>query len=349
MMAGRCQRSSIGIALALAALSSSMGTTALAAGPRVGVISTVAGTGSCGYSGDLGPATAAQLNVPADVATDSVGNVFIADRFNHRIRKLTAATGIITTVAGTGTPGYSSDGGPATAAQLFYPSGIAIDSAGNIYIADEHNHRIRKLTAITGTIATVAGNGVQGFAGDGGLATAASLNYPRSVALDASGNLFIADAHNDRIRRVIAGSVITTIAGNGTPGFNGDGAALAVSLNGPSGVVVDASGNVYIADQNNNRIRKLTPSTGFLSTVAGTGAAGFGGEAGPATAARLFAPSVVDVDAAGNVYIADKSNHRVRKLTAATGVIATVAGNSDQGSAAMPARRLPRRSTAWMR
>jgi trimeric autotransporter adhesin len=298
----------------------------------VGVISTIAGTGSCGYSGDLGPATAAQLNVPADVATDPAGNVYIADRFNHRIRKLTSATGVITTIAGTGAAGFSGDGGMATAAHLFYPSGVALDAAGNIFIADEHNHRIRKVTAATGAIATVAGNGVQGFTGDGGLATGASLNYPRSIALDAAGNLFIADAHNNRIRKVLAGSsVITTVAGNGTPGFNGDGAALTVSLNRPSGVVADGAGHVYIADQNNNRIRKLTPSTGFLSTVAGTGGAGFSGESGPATAARLFAPSVVDVDAAGNVYVADKSNNRVRKLTAATGLITTVAGNADQG------------------
>jgi sugar lactone lactonase YvrE len=294
-----------------------------------GVISTVAGRRTAGFSGDAGPATAAQLNFPSGVAVDSAGNLYIADYGNSRIRKVTAA-GVISTVAGNGTFGFSGDGGPATAAQLNFPSGVAVDSAGNLYIADSNNNRIRRATA-AGVITTMVGSGTAGFSGDGGPATAAQLNNPRGGAVDSAGNLYIADSNNNRIRRVTAVGVITTVAGNGTRGgFSGDGGpATAAQLNNPSGVTVEAAGNLYIADSNNNRIRRVT-AAGVISTVAGTGTAGFNGDAGPATAAQLNTPSGVAVDAAGNLYIADTSNNAIRKVTPG-GVIRTVAGNGTRG------------------
>ena len=186
-----------------------------------GIITTVAGNGSAGYSGDGGPATSAQLDGPEGVAVDGSGNLYIADTCNNRIRKV-SATGIITTVAGNGSAGYSGDGGPATSAQLSLPAGVAVDGSGNLYIADSGNNRIRKVSA-TGIITTVAGNGSPGYSGDGGPATSAQLNQPAGVAVDASGNLYIADSSNNRIRKVSATGIITTVAGNGFDGYSGDG------------------------------------------------------------------------------------------------------------------------------
>jgi hypothetical protein len=295
-----------------------------------GIITTIAGTGTAGVGGDGGPATAAQVNYPVDAAVDAAGNVYIADGNNHRIRKVTAATGAMSTVAGTGVAGFLGDGGPATAARLYYPQSVAVDGAGNVYIADRSNHRIRKLTVATGIITTVAGSGTGGFGGDGGIATAAQLYNPKSVDVDGAGNLYIADWYNHRVRMVTAATgIITTVAGSGTAGYNGDGPATGAHLNQPYGVSVDAAGNVYIADTYNHRLRKVTVATGLISTVAGTGPAGFLGEAGPATTARLYYPVGVTVDGAGNVYIADQSNHRIRKVAAATGVITTVAGSGE--------------------
>src|SRR5438876_70388 len=218
-------------------------------------INTVAGGGA----GDGGAATDASLNQPRGVALDASGNLYIADQSNLRIRKVDAAAGIITTVAGNGSPAFAGDGGAATSASLNEPSGVAVDASGNVYIADQSNHRIRKVDAATGIITTVAGNGSPAFAGDGGAATSASLNNPDGVAVDASGNVYIADQSNHRIRRVPAATgIITTVAGNGSPAFAGDGgAATSASLNYPDRVALDASGNLYIADQNNHRIRKV--------------------------------------------------------------------------------------------
>jgi trimeric autotransporter adhesin len=286
-----------------------------------GIISTVAGNGTQGYSGDGGLATEAQLYGPSGVAVDSAGNLYIADHVIDRIRKVTIA-GMISTVVGNGTGGFSGDGDLATAARLFLPTGVAVDSADNLYIADTGNNRIRKVTT-AGIISTVAGNGTPGSSGDGGLATAAQLDGPSGVAVDSAGNLYIADQGNvaigdpgsQRIRKVTTAGIISTVAGNGTRGFSGDGGlATAAQLNLPSGVVVDSEGNLYIADQGNSRIRKVT-TAGIISTVAGKGTWGFSGDGGLATAARLFGPNGVAVDSAGNLYIADYLDCRIRKIT----------------------------------
>ncbi|MPR35737.1 hypothetical protein GBK04_20875 [Cytophagaceae bacterium SJW1-29] len=236
---------------------------------------------------------------------------------------------IINTVAGTGNPGFSGDGGPATSASLGSPYGVTADGTGNIYVADQYNHRIRKISS-SGAISTIAGNGTAGFSGDGGAATNASLSAPARVALDGSGNLYIADQNNNRIRKVSTNGIISTIAGNGTAGFAGDGgAAINASLAAPTGVAVDESGYIYIADRDNNRIRKVG-NDGIISTFAGNGVAGVGGDGGTATIAGLYAPTDVAVDGSGNVFIADRDNSRIRKVTT-NGIINTVAGNGGTG------------------
>ncbi len=293
-----------------------------------GNISTVAGAGE-GFSGDGGPATAARLYLPYGVAVDGASNLYIADTGNQRIRRVDAH-GNIATVAGTGTRGFSGDGGPATAAQLFFPHSVAVDGAGNLYIADTDNHRIRRVDA-HGNIATVAGAEAFGFGGDGGPATAAQLWQPESVAVDAAGNLYIADTENHRIRRVDAHGNISTFAGTETHGFSGDGGpATAARLDFPYGVAVDGAHNLYIADTFNSRIRRVD-AHGDIATVAGGGNPVDGvGDGGPATAARLRFPRGVAADGAGNLYIADTDNHRIRRVDA-HGNIATVAGTETHG------------------
>ena len=252
------------------------------------------------------------------MAADGAGNLYIADSGNHRIRKVDSS-GTISTIAGSGEFGFGGDGGPAIDARLNYPSGVAVDGAGNVYIADLGNQRIRKVDS-TGTITTIAGSGETGFGGggfggDGGPATEAQLNYPRGVAIDGAGNVYIADQGNQRIRKVDSTGTITTIAGSGERGFSGDGdPATEAQLNYPWGVAVDGAGNVYIADLGNHRIRKVD-SLGTITTIAGSGEFGFGGDGGPAIDARLNYPSGVAVDGAGNLYIADSVNHRIRILT----------------------------------
>ena len=221
-----------------------------------GIITTVAGNGGSSYSGDRGPATNATLSGPTSVAVDTLGNLYIADKSNDRVRQV-AANGIITTVAGNGGAGYAGDGGAATSAELYYPNGVAVDGAGNLYIADTYNFRIRKVNP-NGIITTVAGNGGFGYAGDGGAATNASLNWPNGVALDAFGNLYIADSGDSRIRMVNTNGIINTVVGKNASGYAGDGgAATNAELDYPTGVVLDAAGNLYIADRNNDRIRKV--------------------------------------------------------------------------------------------
>ncbi len=293
-----------------------------------GNISTVAGMGAQGFGGDGGLATSAQFYLPTAVAVDKAGNLFIADSANSRIRKVTTA-GIISTVAGDGNNGFSGDGSAATSAKLSNPVGVAVDASGNLFIADSVNQRIRKVTT-AGVISTVAGNGTQGYSGDGSAATAAQLNSPWGVAVDGAGNLFISDTSNHRVRKMTTDGVISTFAGAGIAGYSGDGGPAATAqLQFPAGLAADGAGNIYIADSGNNCVRKVTPA-GVISTVAGIGSAAFSGDGGPATSAELNVPTGVTVDAAGNLYIVDHQNSRIRKVSS-SGVISTFAGIATAG------------------
>ncbi len=293
-------------------------------------ISTVAGTGSTTFGGDGGPATAGSIRYPYHAIFDATGNMYIADWGNNRIRKVNVS-GDISTIAGTGVPTYGGDGAAATAAYLNQPAAIAIDASGNIYFSDNGNTRIRKIDG-SGTISTFAGSGSAGYSGDGGAATAAKIADPRGIAFDAAGNLYIAEASNHVIRKVSTTGIISTVAGNHTGGYLGDGgAATAAKLDNPRDVAIDAAGNMYIADNNNHCIRKVSAS-GTISTIAGVyPALGFSGDGGPATSAQLKYPDGLFVDAAGNIYIGDGGNNRVRKINPA-GNIYTIAGNGTYAS-----------------
>ena len=338
-----------------------------------GIITTVAGTGEDGFSGDGGLATSATLSRPRGLAVDGRGNLFITDSGNERVRRVDAATGIITTVAGTG----RGDGGPAigvllkdlegvavdsvanlfivswdnpirrvdaatgvisTVPDLVWPqltgaTGIVVDEAGNLFIANRGGQNIMRVDGDTGIITTVAGTGENGFGGDGGAATTALLSYPEGVAVDSAANLFIADTDNGRIRRVDSETgIITTVAGTGENGFGGDGGpATSASLDGPTGVAFDAEDNLFIADTRSDRIRRVDSETGIITTVAGTGENGFGGDGGPATSAILDDPNGVAVDAMSNLFIADTNNDRIRMVATDTGIITTVAGTGEEG------------------
>jgi uncharacterized protein (TIGR03437 family) len=293
-----------------------------------GNLVTIAGTGVFGLSGDGGPAVDAALFFPDGVHVDAVGNIYIADTQNHRIRRI-APNGFISTVAGSGATGFGGggfrgDGGPATRALLNAPESAALDAAGNLYIADFFNRRVRRVTP-EGTISTFAGNGIGFFAGDGGPATSASIDGAFGVTVDARGSLYLADTLNHRIRQVTPDGIITTIAGTGEAGFSGDGGAAAgAAMNLPVTVAVDPVGSVYFADSNNGRVRKITPG-GVITTVAGNGGLDLGGDGGPATATSLFSPWGLALDAAGNLYIAEAAAGRIRRVTPA-GIISTVAG-----------------------
>ena len=353
-----------------------------------GLISTVVGSGNGQSAGDGGPATAAIVSSPYGVVFDAAGNLFVSEEYGHRVRRVAAATGVITTYAGTGTGGFAGDNGPATTAQLQNPQGIALDPAGNLYIADYGNHRIRRVDATTHMISTVAGTDASGFAGDGGEAKAASISA-YSVAVDNAGDIFIADADNQRIREVNAGGVISTAAGTGSRGFSGDGGAataapfmqptsialdaagdiviaelgnarvrridattgvistiaggdgyaalgdggLAVNANAgePCSVRFDAAGNLYFVDLENAVVRRIDATTSIITTVAGNGTNGFSGDGGPATSAELNEPVALAIDGQGNIFISDSSNHRIRRVDATTGKISTVAGNGTGG------------------
>ncbi|MBI4471634.1 MAG: hypothetical protein HY646_03135, partial [Acidobacteria bacterium] len=298
--------------------------------PRTGIITTVAGTGEPRFLGDDGPSTAAALSAPSGVAVDIAGNLYIADTGNSRIRKVNA-NGIITTIAGNGDPGFSGEDVAATSAALNFPWGVAVDPAGNVFVADSENDRIRKIAAGTGIITTVAGSGVRGFGGDNGPATAATLNFPEALAIDAAGRLLIVDTGNHRIRKV-TGATITTIAGTSTAGASGDGgAATAALLNEPGGIALDQSGNIYIADTSNHRIRQIAAATGIITPVAGSGQFdSFAGDNGSATAAKLYFPQNVAVDGSGNVVVVDTGNLRIRLVSAQTGIIKTKAGSGQR-------------------
>ena len=290
-----------------------------------GSISTVAGKGTNGYSGDGSSATNAELSHPEGVTVDSSGNIYIGDTTNYCIRKVSGSN--ISTFAGNHNSGlgYAGDGGSATVAQLSLPVGVALDGSGNLYIADTSNNVIRRVTT-DGNIATFAGNGTPGLVGDGGPATSANLNDPETVAIDSAGNLYIADTLNNVIRKVSTGGTITTIAGNGDPGYSGDGGpATQAELYLPRGVAVDATGNVYIADTLNSVIR-VVGVNGIISTIAGNGNYGFSGDGGPATSGQLFFPAGIAVDGSGNIYVADNQNNRIRELTPVAGALPVVSG-----------------------
>jgi sugar lactone lactonase YvrE len=288
-----------------------------------GIISTFAGNSGYGFQGDGGPALNAQLSSPRGIATDSAGNLYLADRWNNRIRKIAGAN--ITTIAGNGQGNFGGDGSIATSAQLSYPAGVAVDSTGNLYIADLLNNRVRMVTP-NGVISTYAGNGLPGFSGDGGAATSAQLNQPSGLAIDSAGNLYIADSNNSAVRMVNPQGIISTIAGTGgTEGYSGDGgAATKATLLAPVGLAVDAQKNLYIADYY-GWIRKVTASTGVITTLAGIGSNGYSGDGGPATSAQFYNPLAVAVDTAGNVYVADSNNGAVRMIS--NGIITTIAGS----------------------
>jgi DNA-binding beta-propeller fold protein YncE len=326
-------------AVGLAALTGSVVPVAAQKTAAPGTITTVAGTGEAGFSGDGGPATQARLNFPFYVAIDAAGNLFIAELSGCRVRKV-SPEGTISTVAGTGKAGFSGDGGPATQARLNDPHGLAVDRAGNLFISDLNNQRVRKVSP-EGMITTVAGNGQLGFSGDGGPAIAARLNWPGGLAVDLAGNLFLADHYNHRIRKVSPDGLITTVAGSGrdlpTKGVSaGDGGlATEARLNAPLGLALDSSGNLFFTElgdvfgvNRGYRVRKVDPN-GRISTVAGSDARGFSGDGGPATQARLDTPGGVAVDSAGNLLIVDGFNYRVRMVDR-SGMIHTVAGNGDQ-------------------
>jgi len=295
-----------------------------------GLITTVAGTGTWGYNGDGIPATAALLYNPTGVAVDGAGHLYIADLSNQRVRRVDAATGLISTIAGTGLASYTGDGMAAVASGLVSPHGVAVDGAGHVYIADWGSSRIRKVDAATGLISTVAGTGAIAYNGDGIAATSANLRDGFDVAVDGAGHLYIAEFEGHRVRRVDAVTgLISTVAGTGVGGYNGDAIpATAARVHGPSRVAVSSLGHIYISEFGGQRIRRVDAVTGLISTVAGTGVTGYNGDAIPAPTAQLNLPLGLAMDGAGDVYIGDASNNRIRKITyqppgAPTGVTAT--------------------------
>jgi uncharacterized protein (TIGR03437 family) len=280
-------------------------------GTASGVMTTLAGTGIGGTSADGAPAATANLNSPMGVAVDAAGNILIADTGNNWIRQ--AAAGVIRNVAGMGAIGMGSEGLPPLKTAVYGPQAVCVDRSGTLYIADTANHRVLR-APVSGVVANAAGNGAGGAAGDGGAARLAELNQPSGCALDSSGNLFIADTGNHRVRKVTAAGTITTVAGSGDPAFGGDeGAATAASLSAPRGVAVDDNGDIFIADTGNHRIRQITPD-GIIHTIAGQNGAGFAGDGGPAASALLNLPGGLFLDGSGALYVADTNNNRVRRL-----------------------------------
>ena len=282
-----------------------------------GNISTIAGNGTSGYSGDGGAATAAQLGTPLASAIDEEDNVLIVDGSNNVLRMVSSSDGKIATIAGNGGQGYSGDGGLAKQATFWNLYSVAVDAVGNIYLADAGNNVIRKITKSTGIITTIAGLGPDqaGYSGDNGQATAAKLNTPHGVAVDKDGTIYVADDANHVVRKISNG-VITTFAGNGSIGNTGDGGlATQAKFSSVTRVAVDSEGNVYIADGSSNVIRKVTVSTGIISTIAGRGTAGYTGDGGTATNAEISGPWDVAVDSNGNVFIADTQNAATRVVS----------------------------------
>ncbi len=291
-----------------------------------GIISTVAGSDSAGFSGDSGPATNARLSLPTKAIKDGSGNTYIADAGNHRIRKVNAS-GIITTFAGTGSTGTPGDGGPATAANFGFISDISFDGSGNLYLADRDYHTIRKINS-AGTISTIAGTGTAGATGDGGPATAAQLATPMGIAIDGAGNIFIASSNSNTIRKIDVSGTISTFAGTGAIGRSGDGGpATAATMRRPFGLALDHDGNLYVADAFNSRIRKIDPA-GIITLFAGSDSVGFGGDGGPATAARMSRPYGLVCNAYGNLLFSSGVDCVVREVGAPLGVHNLTAENA---------------------
>lgn len=280
-----------------------------------GIITTIAGNGEAGYNSDHIPAMVTELNKPNGICLDEAGNIYVADWYNNRVRMIDNTTELITTVAGSGAYGFNADGIPAIISKLAYPADVITDNEGNIYFADHDNNRIREVVKISGVIITVAGNGTFSYTGDGGLAKHAALAQPTGICFDPEGNLIIVDHGNAVIRRVNNSGIIMTIAGNGITGFSGDdGPALSASFDHPTSACYDQDGNLFIADQGNNRIRKIDHITGIITTVAGTGTASYSGDGGDPVHAGLNAPWDIVFNTSGNLYITDLGNNRIRKI-----------------------------------
>ncbi len=293
------------------------------------IITTAVGTGEKGFAGDGGPANAALLNGPFDVAFDAAGDLYFSDTFNCRIRRVDARTGVISTVAGNGDKGYSGDGGPATAAALNEPYGIVLDRAGNIFTADRLNRRVRRIDAAAGIITTAAGTGVAAYSGDGGPASRAGLAEPNGLAFDAAQrHLYITDVADNRVRVIdLSTGTIATFAGTGAAEHSGDGGkATAAGTFGARAVKVGADGTVYILERQGSSLRAVDPATGIITTIAGTTARGYGGDGGSALAAVFDAPKEMAIDRDGSLLIVDTENHAIRRIDRATGIVSNVAG-----------------------
>ncbi len=284
-----------------------------------GMITTTAGTGESGFSGDGGPALSAKLNCPRGIAVDAQGNIYLSDSGNARVRKVNLS-GTISTIAGTGEAGFSGDNGPASSAKLNFPRGLALDSAGSLYIADSLNFRIRKVTS-QGSISTIAGMGAYGKSGDSGPATSATIGLVQSIAVDGAGNLFFTDIYNHCVRKIMPNGIISTVAGTGF-GSGGDGGpAAAATFRFPHGLALDSQGRIFVADSGNHRIRMIDQA-GIITTVAGKGTAGFSGDGAAATLAQIDYPYAVSVDPSGTLVVADLRNYRMRRI--GTGIQAPV-------------------------
>ena len=282
-----------------------------------GIVTTVAGTGEAGYSGDGGPATQATMREPYSLQVDrSNGDIYIVDRLNAVVRKVDAASGIINTVAGTGEQGYSGDGGPGAQAMFREPNDCFLDGKGGLLIADIQDQRIRRLDLATGIINTFAGNGQKERTGDGKPALDASIMGARAVCMDSKGNTYICEREGNGVRKVDANGIMSTVAGNGERGYEGDGGpALSATWGSPKAIRCDAQDNIIVVDTENHAIRRIDAATGIVTTIAG-GRLGGEGDGGPATEAAMDRPHGCGIDAQGNIFVADSNNHRVRVVGA---------------------------------
>lgn len=297
-------------------------------------IKTIAGTGAAGYSGDGGPATSAQIANPYGLVIGPDGALYVCEIDNHRVRRIDLKSGKISTVAGSGTKGYSGDGGPATQASLNEPYEVRFDKAGNMFFVEMRNNIVRRVDKKTGVITTVAGTGEPGFSGDGGPASKAQLRQPHSIAFDPSGGLLICDIGNNRVRRVdLKTGIMETWAGTGEKAPTPDGAALAgTPLNGPRAIDLDPQGNLYLALREGNAIYRIDGKSHVIKHLAGTGEKGYSGDGGPAQKARLSGPKGVAWSPDGGLYIADTESHTIRRIDLKSGIITTVAGTGERGN-----------------